>query len=382
MLHGISETSVFSFTFVHFVPNFEHMVTQSNINSQHARVDQFLIVASAGRDLPEYCASADVKLEAIAVPLQVDVAMFGEFESKISFDRFSRLLEVLATITADDCFGLGYGRFFKPGGTGSFGLGLLAAPTVKDMLDFYVRYEQTIVDTDKFSLIVENDRFTIDWTYSPLIAQREQIVDFATYSIVRVIQGFLGRPIAPLQIHLERREPRDKSLHKLSFSVNPIFAATSNRIVFSSAILPYCNPSADPVAFEFMRQKCEEVLAKFHRKKDIVTIVKEDFLNNMELQDCGIGQVASRYGVSERSLQRRLGEFGVSFSELFDQTRDELSLRMLREGQLALSEIGHRLGYSSQSAYTRAVKRMHGVSPGYIRSRVIAGQTDYNERAL
>ncbi|MEP0963502.1 MAG: AraC family transcriptional regulator ligand-binding domain-containing protein [Roseobacter sp.] len=341
-----------------------------NNSGDFSRADQFLIVASVGRDLPEFCANLGVDIKTFAEPLQIDVSLFEDFEAKISFDKFCRLLEVLATIVSDDTFGLRFGQFYKQGGSGAFGLGLRVAPTFKDMLNFYSTYESTLVDLDHFNLIIERDRFTIDWSYSPLITQREQFVDFVTAAVVNGFQRFSERPLMPIETHLERRPPRVKLLHKKIFPKKLTFNALSNRLVFSSDVLTYANPNADPLTFEFMRQKCGELLKKQRRDKDVVTLVKEDIIRGIQSADFGIEKVAQRCGMSERTLQRRLGELGTSFAELFDHTRDELSLELLSDESLPLSEVSYRLGYSSQSAYTRAVKRLHGVSPGALRGRL------------
>lgn len=332
------------------------------------RIDQFRVLASVGRDLPEFCESVGVDIETIATSLKIDTADFADFEKRISLDRFCRLMETLATILSDDSFGLKYGQFFKSGGTGAFGIGLMAAPTFKDMLRFYGKYESTVADVDIFNTIIENDRFTIDWNYSPLITHQEQFADFAAVAGLRLFQYFLQEPVPPVQVRLKRRPPSDISLHNKVFSRDLTFGATSNRLVFSGDILTRENPKSDPVVFEFTRQKCEMMSNQLRRKKDIVTIVKEDFIQNMKHGECSIDKVAHRTGMSDRTLQRRLSAQGCVFSDLFDETRDELSLRMLRESDLPLSEISYALGYSSQSAYTRAVKRLHGMTPGQLRS--------------
>jgi len=82
--------------------------------------------------------------------------------------------------------------------------------------------------------------------------------------------------------------------------------------------------------------------------------------------------VSRRLGMSERTLQRRLTEAGTSFWETYENTRDELSIRLLKDTDLPLEEISHQVGYSSQSAYSRAVKRWHGISPLQLRQRLQA----------
>ena len=67
--------------------------------------------------------------------------------------------------------------------------------------------------------------------------------------------------------------------------------------------------------------------------------------------------------VSPRSLQRRLSEAGTSFARTVDAVREERAKTFLRSGDVSLAEASWLLGFSEQSAFTRAFKRWTGVSP-------------------
>lgn len=62
-------------------------------------------------------------------------------------------------------------------------------------------------------------------------------------------------------------------------------------------------------------------------------------------------------GMSARTLQRRLGEHGTSFSIVLEQLRRELSDELRLNRGFATSEVAFLLGYSEPSAYQRAVRR-------------------------
>ena len=59
----------------------------------------------------------------------------------------------------------------------------------------------------------------------------------------------------------------------------------------------------------------------------------------------------------------------MSFQQLLDQTRQHLAEGHLRDGALDLAEIALLLGYSEQSAFTRAFKGWTGESPAQWRKR-------------
>jgi AraC-like DNA-binding protein len=74
-------------------------------------------------------------------------------------------------------------------------------------------------------------------------------------------------------------------------------------------------------------------------------------------------------GMSRRTLQRRLAEEGTSFSDLFEGMRQGEAMRRLMTGESPIAEVSRQLGFSQQSALTRAMRRWTGEVPSRLRSR-------------
>ena len=74
-------------------------------------------------------------------------------------------------------------------------------------------------------------------------------------------------------------------------------------------------------------------------------------------------QVASRLGMSSRTLRRRLDEEGSHFRQLLDEVRQALAEELLATGGLTLEEIAERLGYGEVSNFIHSFKRWKGVAP-------------------
>jgi AraC-like DNA-binding protein len=77
--------------------------------------------------------------------------------------------------------------------------------------------------------------------------------------------------------------------------------------------------------------------------------------------------VARRLGQSERTLQRRLGEEGLSFQKLVDDARRELAEGLLAKSHYSLAEVAFLTGFSEQSAFNRAFKRWMNQTPAAYR---------------
>ena len=67
---------------------------------------------------------------------------------------------------------------------------------------------------------------------------------------------------------------------------------------------------------------------------------------------------------STRTLQRRLADEGLSYRDLLDELRYETALDLLQDPENTITEVANLLGYSDPSHFSRAFRRMAGVSPG------------------
>lgn len=335
--------------------------------SRSTLADEYRISGGLGRELPAFTEAMGVDIAPIAEAIGIDCDDFRDLDSTISLNRFCRLFEVLATITGDPAFGLKYAQAYVHGGVGAFEYGLMHAPTLRDSFEFFVRFAGLRIDLAYLGFEADRRFGRIEWSYSPLIVQREQYVDFAMGSNVRHLNHFLGPERQVQEAHLERRDPIAAAPYRKFISPTVIFNAPINAVVVRADELGVANRFGDERLFELMSRQCESMLRQRTFNPDIVLRLKEEILSFLAEGHITIGFIARRLAMSERSLQRRLADRGTTFHDLLDETRREYSDRLLRETTLPLAEIGYRLGFSAPSAYSRSAQRWYGKSPSAVR---------------
>lgn len=90
----------------------------------------------------------------------------------------------------------------------------------------------------------------------------------------------------------------------------------------------------------------------------------------IELLPAGSGSarsVARQLGISTRTLQRRLGDEGITFQALLADLREQLARHYLTESTLSLTEIAFLVGYDNPSSFHRAFNQWTGATPLGIR---------------
>ncbi|NUH40139.1 AraC family transcriptional regulator [Streptomyces samsunensis] len=79
------------------------------------------------------------------------------------------------------------------------------------------------------------------------------------------------------------------------------------------------------------------------------------------------GQIASLLTLHPRTLQRRLHDEGTTFEAVRDEVYRRAASRFLGETDIPLAQVAGALGYSEQSALTRACRRWFSATPKQMR---------------
>lgn len=88
-------------------------------------------------------------------------------------------------------------------------------------------------------------------------------------------------------------------------------------------------------------------------------------------------QVARLLAVHPRTLQRRLAAEGTTYESVLDDVRRVAAGRYVTGTDLPFAQVASLLGFSEQSALSRAVRRWYGVSPRALRRDGVTDEATY-----
>lgn len=333
------------------------------------------LLAATGRRLEEFAALQRIALAPLAESVGIAVGDLTRPEARISLEAFVRLLHLLEIVSGDDCVGLRFAEHFRPGDSGAFGFALLHAPTLREALRIYRQYLPVAADLGHFEILEDSAEVSFRWRYSRHIDYPAQYADFHAALLARMLRRYLGEGFVPKRAELQRRRPRDTRLHRALFGPAVAFEASgANLLQIASSGLDRASGTDDPRLFEMMEAACATALNAMDHSRDLPLQVAERIIMLLPRGEANLAAMARAMAMSERSLQRRLGERGTSFEKLVEQTRRELSDRLLA-GSAPLSEISYLCGYSNASAYSRAARGWYGMAPQAMRQRLRGGGT-------
>jgi AraC-like DNA-binding protein len=95
-------------------------------------------------------------------------------------------------------------------------------------------------------------------------------------------------------------------------------------------------------------------------------LVRTQILTN----STGLENASQQTGLSPKTLKRKLQQDNTSYSEIVDQQRLEFAQSKLKNTGNPIHVIARELGYEHQANFTRAFKRMCGMTPQEYRNRL------------
>ncbi|MFV0644577.1 MAG: helix-turn-helix domain-containing protein [Sphingomonadaceae bacterium] len=153
------------------------------------------------------------------------------------------------------------------------------------------------------------------------------------------------------------------------------FRSTVNRWRWSARLDKRKPPHSDALLHEHYRRSCEHVLTQARNESDIINRVL-DVIRRTRGQ-ANIKLVARSLAMSTRSLQRKLGDHGLSYRELATLARHRHACRLLLTTELMMSRVALASGYDNISAFNNAFRRLSGVTPSQYRKGLAFRKTPH-----
>jgi len=110
-------------------------------------------------------------------------------------------------------------------------------------------------------------------------------------------------------------------------------------------------------------ERCKAMLRQVHVRRRWKEWCRT-MLRESEDSQPTLGQLARIVNLSPRTLARYLETEGVGFRDLALQVRTERAARLLREGDLSVTQVAYRLGFSDVASFVRSYRNRTGRTPG------------------
>ena len=298
----------------------------------------------------------------------IDPAIIRDPHAQIPRSNSDALLGALASRIAEPAFGLQAARCWHPSNLGTLGYAWLSSSTLRSGLRRVARYWRIVIADVAVRLdeTPEGVEFVHASADRPGVA--EGIRGDAVMAIIHdMCRTNFGDGFRPQRIAFRRTAPVDSHAYEALFRCPVTFGADANRIVIGRTEADHPLPTGNRDIAAAHDGVLVEQLARLE-KANIVARLRASLLERMTLGEFSEEDLASDLHMSRRSLQRRLAEADESYQSLVDDTRRDMALRYIEDPAKSATDITFLVGYSQQSAFTRAFRRWTGMSPSEYRA--------------
>lgn len=298
----------------------------------------------------------------------IDPEVIRNSHGRMPSQKGEALLRAMAAQIPDPAFGLQAGNCWHPSNLGALGYAWLSSSTLRTALERLARYWRII--NVQVSATLSDAPGGVEFAHLP--PQGDAVVERVRGDVVMAIvldmcRTNFGRALTPRRVDLRHAEPVDVKPYDAFFGCPVVFGRDANRLVLDRADADHPLPTSNRQLAAVHDRILVEELARLD-KKDVMARFRASLLERLTSGELSEHDMARDLNMSRRSLQRRLAEADSTYQSLLDDTRRDLALRHIEDPAKSVTDVTFLLGYSQQSAFTRAFRRWTGMSPSAYRT--------------
>lgn len=301
--------------------------------------------------------------DALLVAARINAEVLDDPKARISERQHAALWEALPRLTGVPEIGLEVGRRHALPET--FGLlGFLAASseTIGDALEQIVAHHplmsrQTSIELSRGRRPRIQIR-SLDGQIWPAPLSDSWVATYASLP-ARVT----GEPVVAERVGLLHPRPSHADAYPATLGCRAVFGQSHNFVELPREALELPLLSRAPELAQVLRGAARDALERLPQEDLLIVRLSALAQEALPRGRPRVEELARRLGLGARSLQRRLGERGLTYSAFLEQTLRRRAEDQLRSTSLGISDIALELGFEDASAFARAFKRWTGESP-------------------
>lgn len=304
---------------------------------------------AAGRDSAALLAEAGLDLKSLEGPT-----------ARCPLTQTARLWGIAVAATGDPAFGIKVASHINQTTFHALSYGLSASSTLKEAFERVQRFCHVASDAIEyeFSRCGSEYHFIIE----PDAEVADESVDALVAAYLRMCRSLIGHDYSPLRIEFRRACPARIDDFERLLRAPLHFGAPRTRLVFDTEAIESPLDGGNPELARYNDAIALQYLTQIERD-DVHGRVRDVLTQRLARGEPSQEEVARLLNMSARTLQRKLGEGGVTYKEILDQTRRILAFAYLSAPRHSVSDVTYLLGFSAVSSFTRAFRRWTGQSP-------------------
>ncbi|MGB3470337.1 MAG: AraC family transcriptional regulator ligand-binding domain-containing protein [Erythrobacter sp.] len=311
------------------------------------------------------CVELGVPAEELADVVGALEPYFENVLERFECDRVLDMIDYAQAKTGNCSIGLSAGTRFRPSTFLDVGQAFISASSLRHALAVNARYQRLTQQFGTTRLDVDRRSARIIWTPFTSDAERLRPITEAVYAgYVSIGRWLLWHYNDDTQVvYFRHAKPAEVDPCAEYFGCEIRYGQPFDCLEFKAAMADFALPQANPELLRTLEARLDRALENLDNLDRLANRVHQCVLYSLGQSPVSLTSVAQQLGMSEQSLMRGLKAEGASFRDILQDVRRQNADFYLRENRRSLSEIALALGYSDQSAFTRAYRSWHGIPP-------------------
>lgn len=275
---------------------------------------------------------------------------------------FWKQLERLQALHPVPALGLRIGRCAKPQHFGVVGYLAASCSNLGQALMRYRRFQTLLVSNLDVQVTRQGDVIRYSWGLgehhtTPLASE------FGVAAFVNLYQALIGQAIPPTAIEIPYARPAQPSIYEALMGCPVRFEAACHALEMPVSLLAMRITTSDSYMRGLFDQQALAMLSQQPRPDRFLQQLQQQMMEALQEGEPSATIIAERMGYSLRSFYRNLAEHDLRYRAVLGDVRFKLARMYLADPRLSLAEIALLLGYSEQSAFTRAFRSWTASTP-------------------
>jgi AraC-like DNA-binding protein len=282
---------------------------------------------------------------------------------RIPYADMMLLSEYAARMTKDPDFGLHVGEQVQQQEYGAVGYSIITSSTLGEALRSLVRYLPIWTNVGVFKLDIEGPVAHFQWEFSDSsLPEPRHDCEMSMATVMQL--NCAGDEWRPREVWFQHAKPKDTSEHARIFRAPVRFGMPTNALLLDRRSLDIPLRTARPHLHRAITEAAEQFLARDSGEVSFSQSILSFVRQRLNSGDFDLDSAARHFGISRRTLQRKLRQADLSHRSLVQQARRDLSQHLLLDANMTATETAYALGYSEPSIFHRAFQKWHGMPPG------------------
>jgi len=313
-----------------------------------------------------------VEMRGIHAPAYLEtLAQFRQHNTMENRD-FDALLHQLNALDPEPAFGIKIGQQVQPQDFGLVGYLLTACSTLGQALTRYGHYQTLVLSNLSTRVDVGGDVISHRWHLHDV--ETPISCEFGVSIFITLYQSLIGKAVPPIRVGLPFATPQNPQIYRELLQCPVTFNNECLMVDVPAKLMWMTISSSDPYMRKIFDRQAQAMLkAEGGNRSDsfeaFFEALQQQILMAMKDGDTSARTVSERMGISLRSFYRLLAAEGYSYRSIVAGMRQRLAKKYLQDASLSYADVAMLLGYSEQSAFTRAFRDWMGITPGEYRKQ-------------